>query len=484
MVSARILIVEDERRTALTIRKALSQMGYTVPAIVSSGEGAIRKVNESRPDLVLMDITLEGKMDGVEAAEHIRSRMDIPLVYLTTVSDEDPTDRAKSTEPFGYLMKPFDNRILRSTIETALYKHQMKRKLKDSEKRFKLLSDAAFEGVVFHENGEILDLNMTFAKMFGCLSPEVIGMNLSNFAAPESYELVVKNIEIKHNGPYEAHCVRKDGSTFIGEFRSEDFPYYERMVRVTAIRDITEHKKAQETVLLLQKAIETVEVGVTITDVNKKIIYTNPAEAAMHEFSVEELIGKDVRVFSPPQRRKETSIKQLRDMKNWKREALNIRRDGTVFHVYLTSTSVRAESGQPLGIVTISEDITSLKQASEALREREEQFQAMFETAAEAIISFNSEGSIIFWNRMAESIFGYTSNEAIGKSTAFIIAEKSRKIWQENLRQAEAKAKATKITLSGLKKDATEFLFTISLAPWKIKDDLCFTAIIRTQPED
>lgn len=130
-----ILIVEDEIIIAEDIQTKLIRMGYSVPAVVSSGEEAIVKVKENNPDLILMDIVLFGKMDGIEAAEKIHSFSDVPIIYLTAFADQDTLERAKITEPFGYLIKPFKERELLITLEMALYKHKTEKKLKMSEKR-------------------------------------------------------------------------------------------------------------------------------------------------------------------------------------------------------------------------------------------------------------------------------------------------------------------------------------------------------------
>ncbi|MCG2830068.1 MAG: response regulator, partial [Desulfobacteraceae bacterium] len=133
MPNSKILIVEDEGVIAKDIKNILIFLGYSVIAVSSSGEEAIEKAKEMHPDLVLMDIVLEGDMDGVKAAEQIRDSFDIPVIYLTAYSDNTTLQRAKITEPYGYILKPFQERELYTTIEMALYKHQVEKKLKESE---------------------------------------------------------------------------------------------------------------------------------------------------------------------------------------------------------------------------------------------------------------------------------------------------------------------------------------------------------------
>ena len=132
-MAASVLVVEDESIIALDIKATLTNLGYSVPAVASGGEEAVQKVAEHDPDLVLMDIHLRGGMDGVEAAAAIRDRFDVPVVYLTAYADPPTVGRARVTEPYGYLLKPFAERELHVVIEMALYRHRMARQLKESE---------------------------------------------------------------------------------------------------------------------------------------------------------------------------------------------------------------------------------------------------------------------------------------------------------------------------------------------------------------
>jgi DNA-binding NarL/FixJ family response regulator len=116
----RILIVEDEAIIAMGIRNSLRRLGYTVIAMVSSGEAALRKAVETSPDLVLMDIYLSGELNGIQTARYLRRHFDIPVIYLTAYQDEATYQQAQLTNPAGFLLKPFDERILDVTIQQAL----------------------------------------------------------------------------------------------------------------------------------------------------------------------------------------------------------------------------------------------------------------------------------------------------------------------------------------------------------------------------
>jgi AmiR/NasT family two-component response regulator len=137
MNQAQILIVEDERIVAADLEDTLVNFGYGVCGRAASGADAIEKAGAHQPDLILMDIKLEGEMSGIEAAAHIQQKWDLPVIYLTAYSDEPLLERATLTGPFGYLLKPFQSRELKASIEMALYKARMEHALKKSNQELK-----------------------------------------------------------------------------------------------------------------------------------------------------------------------------------------------------------------------------------------------------------------------------------------------------------------------------------------------------------
>jgi PAS domain S-box-containing protein len=173
MPKARVLIVEDSLIVAYHLRKTLEVEGYTVLGIESTGEHALQFVQRQLPDIVMMDIMLAGKMDGVEAAMQIRSRYHIPVIFLTALSDKDTIQRAKITEPFGYVTKPFEDREIFTVIEMALYKHGIDTKLRQSEERYlstvRAISDAV---VTVDQNFRISYGNPSALRLLGAL-PEL-----------------------------------------------------------------------------------------------------------------------------------------------------------------------------------------------------------------------------------------------------------------------------------------------------------------------
>lgn len=171
-----ILVVEDERIVAKDIQISLEQLGYTVPAIAASGIEAINKAAENVPDLVLMDINLKGDMDGVEAARHINTRFNVPVIYLTAYSDDQTLERAKLTDPIGYILKPFKARELHAAIQMAINKHQMEKKLKKHDQWLAAVLKSIGEGLIATDiKGLVTYMNPVAEKLTGWKQSEAFG---------------------------------------------------------------------------------------------------------------------------------------------------------------------------------------------------------------------------------------------------------------------------------------------------------------------
>jgi PAS domain S-box-containing protein len=175
--SKKVLVVEDEGIVALEIQDRLTGFGYR-SMIASSGEEAIKKAVEFHPDIVLMDIMLKGGMDGIEAAGEIKKSMDIPIVYLTAYSDETTIERAKITQPFGYLIKPFQPRELIVSLDMALYNHDMERRLKDSERWLNATLNSIGDAVITTDRKGIIKIMNPYAEALTGWHAPAVGKKL------------------------------------------------------------------------------------------------------------------------------------------------------------------------------------------------------------------------------------------------------------------------------------------------------------------
>lgn len=177
--STSIFIVEDEKIVALDIAASLKSLGYNVIGMASSGPEAIEKVKSKVPDIILMDIRLKGEMDGISATEIIRSEFDVPVIYLTAYADDNTLHRAKHTEPYGYLLKPYEKRVLHSTIEMASYKRKMESRVKESEKWLSTILNSIGDAVIATDKqGKIKFINPIAEQLTGWKQKSAIGKDL------------------------------------------------------------------------------------------------------------------------------------------------------------------------------------------------------------------------------------------------------------------------------------------------------------------
>jgi PAS domain S-box-containing protein len=255
---ARILVVEDEKIIALDIKSMLETLGYHVPALVSTGESAIQKAAEMQPDLVLMDINLKQAMDGVEAARQIRARFDIPVIYLTAYADADTVQQAKIAEPFGYILKPLEERELHTNVEIALYRHEMEQRLRESERWLDTTLRSIGDAVIATDaRGRIVFMNPVAERLTGWEQEGALGrdsgevfnvfdeetrMPIENPVTKVLRESVVVGLE------NDALLIKRDGT----EVPIDDSaaPIRDRRDNVSGVvlvfRDITGRKRAEK----------------------------------------------------------------------------------------------------------------------------------------------------------------------------------------------------------------------------------------------
>ncbi len=252
MSGERILIVEDERITAMSVQQMLESEGYSVIGISATGEKGITMAERERPDLVLMDFKLEGEMDGIEAAKKIRASCYIPVIFVTAHSDKEVLRRIKTVEPFGYILKPFRNDILVNAIEIALYKSVMERKLRHSQKQLQSILDNATSIIYMKDlNGHYMLINKHFENIFGITSDEVNGKKDHDLFPNEMADVCVSNdnLVLSRKEPIEfEETVPHDG--VIHTYISRKFPIFGddgEPVAVCGIStDITERKQAEK----------------------------------------------------------------------------------------------------------------------------------------------------------------------------------------------------------------------------------------------
>jgi len=252
MTSVRVLIVEDESIVSMDIQSTLESLGYDVVGAAATGEDAVSLATEKLPDIVLMDIVLKGDIDGIEAAERIRETMDLPIVYLTAYTDDDTLARAKLTDPFGYILKPFEERELHTNIEMALHKHRLETDLRESEENMRDLFDNSMDLIQqVGPEGEILQVNKAWLDTLGYTTEDLDGLNIFDIICPDHRdECMTMFGEVMSGKPLrgiETEFQRKDGSMIVVEGNVNALIEDGKVIHTRGFfRDITERKRAEE----------------------------------------------------------------------------------------------------------------------------------------------------------------------------------------------------------------------------------------------
>ena len=302
MPKANILIVEDEAVVAADIAGKLERAGYRSIAIASDGEDAIETAKALAPDLVLMDIRLAGSLDGIKTAERIQAFRSIPIVYLTAHSDMATLRRAAATEPFGYILKPFDERDVTTQIEIALYKHQAERRLRESEERYRKLVETAMDSIItFDHAGVIHSCNPATEQMFGYRVEEMIGRNISMlipawFAqGTEESSADAANRLMRLIGLWrELNGQRRQGDAFPVEIAvSESFSGGE--IRYTGIlRDVSERKRTEAELRWRAGLLAQTHDAVVVWRMGGGVIYWNHGAEELYGWKVAEAAGQPI----------------------------------------------------------------------------------------------------------------------------------------------------------------------------------------------
>ncbi|MFA4924189.1 MAG: ATP-binding protein [Ignavibacteriaceae bacterium] len=259
----KILVVEDESIVALHIRSSLKHLGYDIFDIVSSGEQALKVIEHAKPDLTLMDIQLNGSMDGIETAEILFKQHQIPVIYLTAFADESTIARAKSTEPYGYIIKPFEEKDLRGALEMALYKNKIENKLRESEERYNSLFYQSLSLVFLHDfEGNFIDVNQVCVNLFGYQKDEILKMNISDVLSKERLAGAFKIIERLKKGKQlnkiqQFKVKKKDGEFVYIESASSLIVKNGKPFAIQGIaRDVTERKAFEEKLIKAKEEAE------------------------------------------------------------------------------------------------------------------------------------------------------------------------------------------------------------------------------------
>ncbi|MEA2000052.1 MAG: PAS domain S-box protein [Euryarchaeota archaeon] len=476
MAKAKILIVEDEAITAKDLQNMLRGLGYDAPEIASSGEGAIKKVEEIKPDLVLMDIILKGDMDGIEAAELIHDRFDIPILYVTAYLDEARLQKTKVSELYGYITKPFEDKELRPVIEMALQRHTLEKALRTAEQdwqdSFNSLEDIM---LIIDRDYTIENINEIGLKLLGKSKEEVIGNKcyqvIHGAGNPAEFCPFKETLETKQVESTDWYEER------FGKYYSiKSSPIFDEngeiIKFVDLMRDITERKRVEKELRATEEKyktiFETVPISLVLFDKDGLILDINTwhlTNIARGKATKADLIGKNI-IAHP-------SIVNAGLSETYKRvlEGEPFDKKGVYFPTLIPGTSgyfdVKGvpifKDGEVIGAVALHDDITERKQ----IEEKQRLFSHALDSSIDGLAMGDLEGRITYVNDAFVRMFGYSREELIGNKIAFIYSE-------DQLPKLE---EALKATMDGgwigelVAKRKNGELFPIAISSSLIKDD-------------
>jgi PAS domain S-box-containing protein len=381
MDKPKILVAEDEGIIAKDLEHTLKGMGYAVSGTASSGEEAIRKALETRPDLILMDIVLRGDMDGVAAAEEIRSRLEIPVVFLTAHADEKTLQRAKISGPFGYLLKPFEERGLRGTIEVALHIHAMEKKLKKSAEEWRSTFDSIQDWVSIHDcEFRIVRTNRAMAEAFRRAPQDMIGKTC--------YEVFHRGNEPIPQCPHiraletRRPCREELFEPHLGiHVELSVSPIFDEKGGLTGTvhvaKDISERKRAQEALReseeRYRRLFEGVPLGLYRSTPEGKLLDANPALARLFGYADTDSLSRLEMTDTYVDPRDRQGFKALMEEKGRVEQfrTERRRRDGSRFWSESQSIAVRGPDGAIQCYEGSVQDVSDRRAFEEELRRSE-----------------------------------------------------------------------------------------------------------------
>lgn len=432
-MKAKILVVEDEAITALDIRGLLESMGFEVVSIASHGVEAIQKAEDLKPDLILMDIMIKGEMDGIEAAEKIKTIFDVPIIYMTAYGDEETFKRAKLTEPYGFITKPFNREELGASIETALYKFKLDKKLKESEEKYRRWFEDDLTGnfISTHE-GKLLECNSAFIEIYGFSNrKEAIHSNVAKFNSVKWVDLIsrlkdehkIHDYQSWHKTPNgkQIHIVANVVGVFndLGELdqvKGYVFEDTERKIAEKALRDSLESKSnildaLKESEEKYRRWFDDNLAGNYIATLEGKLLECNPAFMEIYGFnSKEEALKSDISKFNLAGW--DDLIASLKnEHKIMNRKSKHRRPDGKLIHIVSNFVGVFDDFDELVQVKGYIFDDTEHEEAEKDLKESEKKFRETFENATIGISLTSIDGRLIEVNSALSEIIGYSKEE-------------------------------------------------------------------------
>lgn len=419
MSHPRILIVEDETIVARDISQQLVELGYEPVGIIGRGEEVLAAAGKLRPDLILMDIHLAGDQDGIATARLVRDQLDLPVVFLTAFAETETLDRAKASDPFGYIIKPFEERELRTVIEIALYKHRSERQEKRGHALLTAILQTAQDGFCQTDlGGRVLDVNDAAGRITGYTREELLLLHVYEIdtdMTPEDWTARIGRLQSARSARSERRFTRKDGTIIDVEVSAHFLPD-EGGRMVCFFRDITAEKIRTQQLELKDAALTAAANAIIITDTAGLIQWANPAFCRLTGYTLGEVLGTNPRDLIKSGQQDQAFYEKLWATvlagEIWHGELVNRRKNGELYREEMTITPVRNAAGAVAHFIAIKHDVTSRRHMEEALRQSEERYRLLFDHNPLPMWLFDAETlRFLAVNDTAVKKYGYTQEE-------------------------------------------------------------------------
>jgi PAS domain S-box-containing protein len=464
MKKVRIVIVEDEPIIRADIKNHLSSLGYDVPAAVPSGEEAIEKAEQFKPDLILMDILLSDKMDGIEAAKIIMEKFDIPVIYLTAHAEDSTLQRARETAPYGYIVKPVSIDALHSTIEMAIQRHELGKRLKESENRYRMLVETMNDSLcMLDANSRIAFVNERFCDKVGYSPEEVIGRSILDFFNEQNSRIVVEQLAKRRKGEQEAYELEwslKDGGTMHSivsprALFDENGTFQGSFAVIT---DITERRWAEEKLRESEERYRLIVENMPVLicrflPETGIITFVNDEYCKYFKKSYEELVGHSFLELIPESEHQEVkdhfeSLNKDNHVITYEHQVISP--DGERWQRWIDQ-ALFDEYDNVIEYQSIGMDLTDRRLAEEALREERDRAQTYLDLVGAIIVVLDREGRVTLINKRGCEVLGYREEEILGKSWIdCFIPEHERSL----IRKGFSRAVAGKVRMGDLYENA------------------------------
>lgn len=378
MEKKKIFVVEDESIVSLEIQSRIKHLGYLVSGTAASGDEAIRKVIDLKPDLILMDIRIKGDMDGIETAAEIKKIYDIPVIFLTAYADPVTIQRAKITDPFGYIIKPFEERELHISIEIALYKDHTQKLIREKDKWLTAILKSVGDAVIATDTqGKIKFINHVAERLTGYTKEEAINKELSSVfkirsEATKEFTLnaVQKVMQTGEIVGLANHTELVSRNDIVYPIADSGAPIRDEQGNITGVvvvfQDLSYYKQTEELIKIQTTALNSAYNGIVITDKTGKIVYVNDSMFGLSGYSRNELIGKNVSIFKSnlhPEAFFEEMWKKIMSGETWKGEIQNRKKNGDPYYEEMSVTPLKNEFGEIVNFISVKEDISARKKA-------------------------------------------------------------------------------------------------------------------------